>query len=707
MEQLTQNLKDGRMQLLEVPFPALSSGCVLVRNHYSLISAGTEGKTVKDARLGLFAKARSRKEEVRKVVEAARTYGLRDTYRMVMNKLTSPSPLGYSCAGEVIGIASDVTDFRVGDLVACGGSMANHAEVVSVPVNLCVKIDNSVPLEYAAFTTLGAIALQGIRQADLRLGENCVVIGLGLLGQLSMQMLRAAGVKAIGIDTDQNMVNLARKNGFGLSFLRGREDLEQLVLHESDGHGCDSVIITAGTDSTDPVDLAGLLARKKGKVVVVGAVPTGFKRENYFKKELDLRMSSSYGPGRYDSEYEEQGIDYPYAYVRWTENRNMQAFAEMLKSGGVDLSGLLTHTFPFSDAPDAYQLILDRNEPYAGIVLKYDPQKNIYRSITLRARTYSSGSPVIGLIGAGSFAQNFLLPSLKGNANLHTVVTGRPQNARNIADKFGFDNCSGDSAEIFSNSEINTVFIATRHDSHATYVLQALRSGKNVFVEKPLCLSPEDLEEIREEYERSGHRLMVGFNRRFAPLLTELKNQMQGPVPLAIHYRINAGIIPKDHWTQDLKTGGGRILGEVCHFVDLCAFIASSEIRSLNASIMKDASGLNDTVAITLNFINGSIAQISYFSNGSKNLPKEKLEVYGSGKVCVLDDFKELAITGRNTVRKTGKQDKGHSAEVKLFLDSIRNNTADPIPFTEIYSATLATFKILESAATGGALIEL
>jgi len=707
MEQLTQNLKDGKMQLLEVPFPALPSGCVLVRNHYSLISAGTEGKTVKDARLGLISKARSRKEEVRKVVEAARTFGIRDTYRMVMNKLTSPSPLGYSCAGEVIAIAADVKDFRVGDLVACGGATANHAEVVSVPVNLCVKIDESVPLEHAAFTTLGAIALQGIRQADLRLGENCVVIGLGLLGQLSMQMLRAAGVKAIGIDTDQNMVNLSRKNGFGLSFVRGREDLEQIVLHESNGHGCDAVIITAGTDSTDPVDLAGSLARKKAKVVVVGAVSTGFKRENYFKKELDLRMSSSYGPGRYDTEYEEQGIDYPYAYVRWTENRNMQAFAEMLRSRSVDLSALLTHNFPFINAPDAYQLILDRNEPFAGIVLKYDTQKDLRRNITLRERSYSSGTPVIGLIGAGSFAQNFLLPALQGNGILHTVVTGRPQNARNIADKFGFDNCSGDSAEIFSNSEINTVFIATRHDSHATYVLQALRSGKNVFVEKPLCLSPESLEEIRQVYEGTDQRLMVGFNRRFAPLLTELRKQMQGPAPLAIHYRINAGFIPKDHWTQDLKTGGGRILGEVCHFVDLCAFIASSEIRSLNASIMKDASGLNDTVAITLNFKNGSIAQISYFSNGSKNFPKEKLEVYGSGKVCVLDDFKELSISAKSTVRKTGKQDKGHGNEVRLFLESIRNNTLAPVPFDEIYSATLATFKILESAAMGGALIEL
>ncbi|HNS12526.1 MAG TPA: bi-domain-containing oxidoreductase [Bacteroidia bacterium] len=707
MEQLTQNLKDGFMQVLEVPFPALSSGCVLVRNHYSLISAGTEGKTVKDARLGLLGKARARKDEVKKVIAAARTFGVLDTYKMVMNKLNSPSPLGYSCAGEVIAVADDVSDFKVGDYVACGGGSANHAEVVSVPVNLCVHIDKSVPLEFAAFTTLGAIALQGIRQADVRLGENCAVIGLGLIGQLSMQMLKAAGVKAIGIDMDEQMVELARKNGSDLSFERKRENLEQLILNITDGFGCDAVIITAGTDSLDPIDLAGKISRKKGTVVVVGAVPTGFKREHYFKKEISLKMSSSYGPGRYDPEYEEHGIDYPYAYVRWTENRNMQAFAEMLRTNQVKPANLLTHTFPFRDARQAYELILDKSETYAGIVLKYDTNREINSVVRLDKKSFNPAEPNIGLIGAGGFGQNFLIPAMKDNGNFVTVVTARPQNARNIADKFNFSSCSGDANDIFNDSRINTIFIATRHDSHAEYVLKGLKAGKHVFVEKPLCLFRNELDEIRSLYEKSDVRLMIGFNRRFAPQITELKKVISSDMPLSINYRINAGAISKDHWIQDPKLGGGRVIGEVCHFIDLCTFLTSSKIISLNAVSMDDNSKLNDTLAVSLQFENGSIAQISYFSNGNKSLAKERIEVFGSGLIAILDDFKSLTVYGAETTKTPGSQDKGHKAEVKLFLEAIRNNTATPIPFDELYHSTLATFKVLESLALNGASVRM
>ncbi|TAH37961.1 MAG: oxidoreductase [Bacteroidetes bacterium] len=707
MEQLAQNLKDGFMQVLEVPYPALSSGSVLVRNHFSLISAGTEGKTVKDARLGLIGKARARKDEVKKVIEAAKTFGLLDTYRLVMNKLNSPSPLGYSCAGEVIAVANDVRDFQIGDLVACGGGTANHAEVVAVPVNLCVKVDKSVSLEFASFTTLGAIALQGIRQSDVRLGENCVVIGLGLIGQLTLQMLKAAGVKAIGIDMDQRMVDLALKNGADFSINRSRVDLEQFVFENTNGYGADAVIITAGTDSTDPIDLAGLLSRKKGKVVVVGAVPTGFKRENYFKKELDLRMSSSYGPGRYDTEYEEQGIDYPYAYVRWTENRNMQAFVEMLRLKQINLENLRSHVFPFRKAQEAYQMILERTELFSGILLKYDTERKIESIVHVSEKNFNPEEPAIGLIGAGGFGQNFLLPAMKEKGNFVTVVTGRPQNARNIADKFGFNTCSGDANDIFNDARINTVFIATRHDSHADYVLKGLNSGKNVFVEKPLCLLPKQLTEIKKAYEKSGKRLMVGYNRRFAPLLQEMKQKLSSDLPLAINYRINAGSIPKGHWIQDVNIGGGRIIGEVCHFVDLCAHLAGSSVVAVSANVMADTLNLQDTVAISLQFDNGSIAQIAYYSNGNKNLPKEKLEVFGSGSVATLDDFKTLTIYGKDVSKKSGNQDKGHKQEVNLFLESIRNNSAVPIPFSEIYNSTLATFKVLESVAMKGELVRI
>ncbi|MBK7852330.1 MAG: bi-domain-containing oxidoreductase [Bacteroidetes bacterium] len=702
MEQLTQNLKDGEMKILEVPFPALPGGCILVRNHYSLISAGTEGKTVKDARLGYIGKARARRDEVKKVIDTAKTLGILNTYRMVMNKLDAPSPLGYSCAGEVIAVASDVSDFSIGDRVACGGNGAIHAEVVAVPVNLCVKLDPSVPMEHAAFTTLGAIALQGIRQADLRLGENCVVIGLGLLGQLTIQMLQAAGVRTMGIDIDSRMVKLATDNGCDLAIERGRADLEQQILHFTNGQGTDAVIIVAGTDSTDPVDLAGSLCRKKGKVIVVGAVPTGFKRPNYFKKELDLRMSCSYGPGRYDPEYEEQGLDYPYAYVRWTENRNMQAFVELLRTGKLNLKSLLTHTYNFQDATKAYQLILEKQQPFIGIVLKYDSDKELKTSVHLREHKADPASPAIGLIGAGGFGQNFLLPAMKGKGQFVSVATARPHNARNIADKYGFASCTGNADEVVSNPAINTVFIATRHDSHAEYVLKALSQKKNVFVEKPLCLREEELEGIRKAYADSGSLLMVGFNRRFAPFVTKIREQFREGVPVAINYRINAGIVPADHWIHDPAIGGGRIIGEVCHFIDLCMFIARSPITTLSARWMEDAAGLHDTVTIGLSFANGSTANISYFSNGNKLVSKEYLEVFGSGMVAILDDFKTLSLAGKSMSKSSGNQDKGHQAEVAAFLAAVQNGKESPISADDLFMSTLATFKVLESAAQNG-----
>ncbi|MCW5919234.1 MAG: bi-domain-containing oxidoreductase, partial [Bacteroidetes bacterium] len=567
MEQLTQNLKDGKMQLLEVPFPVLSSGQVLVRNHYSLISAGTEGKTVKDARLSYIGKARARKEEVKKVIDAAKTFGLLNTYKMVMNKLDAPSSLGYSSAGEIIAVAPDVTEFRVGDLVACGGNSAVHAEVIAVPVNLCVKLNDKIALQHACFTTLGSIALQGIRQADLRLGENCVVIGLGLVGQLTVQMLKAGGIKTIGIDIDQRMVDLALHTDIDAAFTRNSEDLESSINNITNGYGTDAVIITAGTDSLDPVDLAGALCRRKGKVVIVGAVPTGFKRPNYFKKELDLRMSCSYGPGRYDSEYEEGGIDYPYGYVRWTENRNMAAFVDLIATGKINLTNLLTHTFDFKEAPAAYDLIMNKTEPFVGMVLKYDTHKPLQQKVNLSNPSYTKSDVVAGMIGAGSFGQNFLLPALKNTpAKLSGIVTARPNNARNIADKNQFAFASGNAQDIFSNGDINTVFIATRHETHAGYVMQALQSGKNVFVEKPLCLSEEELVQIQHEFTKHNCRVMVGFNRRFAPMIQTIKKTFSSGNPIAINYRINAGVIPADHWVHDLKVGGGRIVGEACHF---------------------------------------------------------------------------------------------------------------------------------------------
>jgi len=709
LEQLTQNLKSGEMKLLEVPFPMLSNGCVLVRNHYSIISAGTEGKTVKDARLGYIGKAMARKEEVKKVIRTAKTIGLSETYKLMMNKLDAPSALGYSCAGEVIAVADDVTEFKIGDRVACAGAGAVHAEVVAVPKNLCVKLPEGVEYDEAVFTTLGAISLQGIRQADLRLGESCAVIGLGLIGQLTVQMLNASGIKTIGIDIDKNMVSLCKELGANYAYERNVEGLENIINEITNSHGVDAVIITAATNTTDPVDFAGELCRKKGKVIIVGSVPTGFKRPNYYKKELELKMSCSYGPGRHDRQYEEAGVDYPYGFVRWTENRNMEAFVELVKQKKINLQKLTSHVFDFKEAPKAYQLILDKSELFTGILLKYDTNKKISSRVELKEVKAVSAEPAVGFIGAGSFANNVLLPSIKGNCNFVGITSNRSNTSRNIADKYGFAYCTDNAKELIADKNINTVFVATRHDSHASYVLEAIKNKKHVFVEKPLCLHEEELEQIKKLQEGNNSLLMVGFNRRFAPQIQKVHTLFRNiNQPVAITYRINAGTLPKEHWIHDLTIGGGRIVGEVCHFIDLVTYLANSKVKSLSANSLQGSGNTNDTLVINLAFENGSIANISYFSNGNKELNKEYLEVFSSGQVAVINDFKDLSLYGKSEKNSSlSNQDKGHKQEVKAFLDAIREGKPSPIPFSEIYHSMLCTFKVEESIKMGGAQISI
>ena len=704
MEQITQNLKNGEMKILEVPYPILGKGGVLVRNYYSIISAGTEGKTVKDARLGYVGKAMARKDEVKKVINTAKTIGLVDTYKLMMNKLDAPSALGYSCAGVVIAVADDVSEFKIGDKVACAGAGAVHAEIVAVAKNLCVKLEDGVALNEAAFTTLGAIALQGIRQADLRLGESCAVIGLGLIGQLTVQMLNAAGIKSIGIDIDKNMVKLAQELGASHAIERNTEGISTSIRELTKGYGVDAVIITAATSSTDPVDFAGELCRVKGKVVIVGSVPTGFKRAGYYKKELELKMSCSYGPGRYDRNYEENGVDYPYGYVRWTENRNMQAFADLLVEKKINIAKLISHTFNFKEAPKAYQLIVDKTEAFTGVLLKYDTDKKISATVQLKNTNAVAGKAAIGFIGAGSFAGNVLLPALKDDCSFVGIATNRPNNARNIADKYGFNYCTGNVNELMEDKNINTIFIATRHDSHAGYVMDALKHNKNVFTEKPLCLHEAELEEIKDLYQKSKSLVMLGFNRRFAPQIIKAKAFFDKlNVPLSINYRINAGTIDADHWVHDKNVGGGRIIGEVCHFIDLLTFITGSKVKSLSANAMQDAKHLTDTLVINFQFENGSIGTISYFSNGNKNLDKEYLEIFGAGQVIVIDDFKDMQTYGSS--KKTdslSKQDKGHKQEVAVFLEAIVKGKESPVAFDEIYHSMFCTFKVEESIALGG-----
>jgi polar amino acid transport system substrate-binding protein len=709
MQQLSQKLKNGSMGVLDAPSPVLQKGCILVKNYYSLVSAGTEGSTVKTARKGLIGKAKERPQQVKQVIDTLKSQGPVQTYRAVMKKLDAYSPLGYSCVGEVVEVGEGVTGFSPGDKVACGGLTASHAEIVCVPVNLCVKLDSRTDMKQAVYNTLGAIAMQGVRQADLRLGETCAVIGLGLLGQLTALLLKASGLKVIGIDINSQMVGIAEQHCADAAFQRNQEGIEGSIFHLTDGLGCDAVIITAASSSLDPVNFAGAIARKRGRVVVVGAVPTGFDREpNYYKKELELKMSCSYGPGRYDPLYEEKGIDYPAAYVRWTEQRNMKAFQELILSKHIDVSYLTTHMFKLEDAPDAYNMMMENSEAFVGIIIEYDREKEFKRQKVIIKDSGRIKSEKIGLgfIGAGSYAQSHLLPNIPKSEKVSCigVMTNSGTSSRSVAERFGFEFCTETDDELLGHTGINTVFIATRHDTHAGYVINALESGKNVFVEKPLCLSLDELEKIIQIIKGSSNtpQLMVGYNRRFAPLAVKLKNCFTGG-PVAMTYRVNSGAIPADSWIQDMDTGGGRILGEVCHFIDFMTFVSGALPVSVHGFAMDDPLGLNDILTVSLKYGNGSIGSIQYFSNGDKGLAKERIEVFGNGVTALIDDFKELTIHsgGRKKTKKLVNQNKGQKEEVSLFIDGLLKGKDSLIPFDQLYTTSLATFGVLESLRNG------
>ncbi len=694
------------MEIAELSLPIPGAGEVLVRTHFSAISAGTEGKTVSDARKGYIAKARARKDEVSKVIRLAKSQGAVSTYKMVMNRLEALQPLGYSLAGIVMDVGEGVRDFKPGDRVACGGTSASHAEAVVVPENLCVKIPEKAPLDQAAFTTIGAIALQGLRRAELSLGENCVVIGLGLLGQLTIRLLQAAGVRAFGVDLRPELVALALQSGAGDACLRSSETIEARIAAFTGGHGADAVIITAATTSLDPVDFAGLISRKRGKVVIVGNVPTGFSRKNFYYKELDLRMSTSYGPGRYDARYEEQGLDYPIGQVRWTENRNMQAFAGLLGGESLSLDGLVSHRFPFANAAEAFDLVLNPEVHKMGILLAYDVSKSTAK-VAVAAQTRLNPMQAVSFIGAGSFAANFLLPEIKKHIVLSSVVTSRPHTAEDARRKFGFKNALSDVGELLRAKDAGAVIIATRHNTHAALAMQALQAGKRVFLEKPLCININEYFAIKRLLGSAGTPdLMVGFNRRFAPFIIEIKN-LSGNMPLSINYRINAGKVATDHWVHDPLLGGGRIVGEVCHFVDLCAHVTGSRVESVSAQALAVSPQQHDTFAATIRFENGSVAVISYFSNGNSAAGKERMEVYGGGSTAVIDDFKSLTIYGSKTKILKGNQDKGHAAEMRLVASALREGSPFPVSTADSLHATIATFALSASITEAGRKIEI
>jgi predicted dehydrogenase len=709
MKQVVQTLKDGKIQVLEVPPPVLDKGMILVKNHYSLISPGTEGSTIQVAKKTLLGKAKERPEQVKQVIDILKQQGPVQTYRAVRKKLDAYSPLGYSSAGKVLDVAPGVKGFSTGDLIGCGGvGFANHAEMVAVPQNLCVRLPADSDLKNAAYNTLGAIAMQGVRQADLKIGETCVVIGLGLIGQITAVILRASGVKVIGIDIDPNAVRIAKEHGIDHTFTRDESGLEEKIHDLTGAIGADGVIITAATKSLDPINFAGRVLRKKGRVVIVGDIPTGFDRAPYYNKEIEIRMSCSYGPGRYDPDYEEKGNDYPVGHVRWTEKRNMEAFQELLYTGRIDIGHLTTHSFDLKDVPRAYELILKREEPFLGILIAYPAEKGERKRRIETKEKRPAGVINAAFIGAGSYAMGSLFPNIPKDADivLKGVMDTSGTNARTAADKYGFEFCTSSASDILDNGEINTVYIATRHDSHAGYVLESLKTGKHVAVEKPLCLKESELEDIREAYESASQNegapfLMVGFNRRFAQL-TELLKSRLGMGPMAMMYRINAGHIPYDSWIHDKDIGGGRIIGEVCHFVDLLSFLNGSVPINVFANAMPSPENTDDTVNINIAFRNGSIGTISYFANGSKSLPKEYIEVYRSGLTGIIRDFKELEIFGNGSKfrKKLMSQDKGQKKMLEAFFLAVKEGKPSPIGFEDIYATTKTTFKILESIRT-------
>ncbi|MEC9303049.1 MAG: bi-domain-containing oxidoreductase [Bacteroidota bacterium] len=631
-----------------------------------------------------------------------------------MKKLDSYSPLGYSCAGEVIEVGEEVTAFKVGDKVACAGvGYANHAEIVCVPVNLSVKLHEKANLKDAAYNTLGAIAMQGARQADMRLGETCVIIGLGLLGQLSALILKASGVKVVGIDVSERAVDLANTNKVcDYTFNRNTPGIEEKINTCSGGIGADAVIIAAASSSTDPINFAGSIARKKGSVVVLGAVPTGFDRDPFwYQKELELKMACSYGPGRYDLNYEEKGIDYPAPYVRWTQNRNMQAFQELLATKRIDINYMSTHEFSFDEAPKAFDLVVSKLEPFIGIALKYDVEKSHSKSklIIENNKNIANSKVNISFIGAGSYAQGNLLPNIPETPKVSKigVLSNTGTTSKRVAEKFNFNFCATLESDVFDD-KTNTIFVATRHDSHAFYVLKALEQNKHVFVEKPLCLKESELDAIIEEQQKSKTCVMIGFNRRFSPLSMKIKSVV-GSGPMSMIYRINAGYIPKDNWIQDIEVGGGRILGEACHFIDYLTYLNGSLPVKVSAQALADSENLNDTVNIMIQFENGSTGVVCYYANGSKSLAKEYIEVFASGTTAILNDFKELRIYGKGNPykKKLFNQNKGQKEMVECFVNGIIDNGNVPIPFSEIAAVTRASFKVLKSISENGAQIDV
>ncbi len=711
MKQLVTIYTNGELRLEEVPVPRAGRGFVVVRNACSVVSAGTELMKVRDAGRTLIGKALERPEQVRKVVETARQMGVKAAYDKAANRLAEYTPLGYSCCGVVVE-AGEGAGWREGDWVACGGAeFAHHAEYVRVPKNLCVALPAGVSPEEGAFATIGAIAMQALRQAGVALGETVAVIGLGLLGQIAVQLLHAAGCRVIGIDIDERRIERARSFGILAGFHPDADDVAGQVRRLTGGVGADATLITAGGKSNRPVELAAEIARDRGRVVDVGIISLNVPWKPYYEKELSLVMSRSYGPGRYDAEYELKGADYPVGYVRWTEGRNMAAFLDLLQARRIRMEPLVTHRFEFDRSAEALRRMSENREgeDYVGVVFTYPaaPAPPAADPFTVRLRPVKRGAVNVGVIGAGNFMKTMILPHLARDrrAALVGIATTRGVSSRNTAARFGFAYCATDSERILGDETIDTVFIGTRHDAHARLTLAALQAGKNVFVEKPLAMNRGELDAFRTFYRDhpAAPRLMVGYNRRFAPAARQAKAFIGSRTgPLLLHYRINAGSLEPGSWYLDPEEGGGRIIGEVCHFVDLLQYLTDSTVVDVAAAAPGTGPGTaavpNENLAATLRFADGSVGTILYTDLGHNRFPKERLEVFAGGKVVVLDNFNSLELYGRRGRRQVNcRHDKGHRDEVAAFLAAVADGSESPIDVPGLQHTSEVVFRIIEA----------
>ncbi len=699
-------IKKGQVIVEEVPAPILEEGAVLVRTAFSFISAGTEMSSVKQSQIKSLVERILKKpgEKLKRALQILKSQGIKGAYDKVAGRYI---PTGYSLSGIVLDKGASVVDLSEGDLVACAGAgIANHAEIVVVPRNLVVKVPKGCSLKDASSVTLGAIAMQGVRRADPRLGEIVAVIGLGILGLLSVQMLKAAGCRVVGLDLDPARIELAKKLGADISFSASDPDLVPKIMAFADGYGVDASIITAATPSNVPVQQSMEITRKKGKVVVVGAVGLGLNRSPFYEKEIDFLISCSYGPGRYDPEYEILGRDYPYGYVRWTENRNMKCYLDMVAEGKIDVSAIVSKVYPIEDATYAFESLKSKESKPIGVVLDYhlnvdSPLKleEISRKVEVKPLS-KSGVLNIGIIGAGSFVRGVHLPNisrLSSLAQVWAVCQRTGSKAKEIANQYGAKYCTTDWQEVLKDPEVDVILIGTRHNLHAPLVMEALKQKKAVFVEKPLAISMEELNQLKELLKGDIPPLMVGFNRRFSPAIKEVKKAVKDRInPLIMVYRVNAGYLPKDHWTQG-KEGGGRLVGEGCHMVDVFRFLSGSKIKDFQISHITPSTEYalkGDNFSLNITFENGDMGTLIYTALGGKELPKEYIEVHWDQKSAVVDDFKSLKFFNcsfKNWNNSEG--DKGHLQEMESFLRWVKGEISPPMSLDEILDVTEVTIK--------------